>query len=314
MKFAIAAVLAASVAADWNLGHGLGRRVDYGYGGVDARYARSQIKGRGGLTYASGAYGQSRRGGYGARGYGKGYGGYGGYGMGSGISGKNLRDAQYSHGGYVQSIGHRDGRSYTTNWSSAGYGSGKGHGYGHEPYAHGSETVIVRDQRRSSPASTRGKQRVTKYGYKKSGTLDFKGLNGLGGLSGLSGLNGTGVSLSGLSGVKGLQGMNGLSGLNNRLGGIRKLGGVQGLSGVKGLDGLNNNLGMAGLNGVKGLGGLSGLGGIRGVSGDIGLGAGKVGVDQSQGLLGQQRLGGRFGVNYGGNVGYNAGTVGYAPQ
>merc|ERR1712014_320993 len=81
-----------------------------------------------------------------------------------------------------------------------------------------------------------------------------------------------------------------------------------------GLDGLNNNLGMAGLNGVKGLGGLSGLGGIRGVSGDLGLGAGKIGVDQSDNLLGQQRLGGRFGVNYGGNVGYSAGTVGYAPQ
>ena len=205
MKFAIAAVLAATVAASWDLGHGIGlgrrKRIDFGHRGVDARYARSQIKGRGGRTYVSDEFGQSKRGNYGARGYGKGLLGVGKF---NGGYGRGLKDAHYSHGGYVQSIGHKDGRSYTTNWSSAGYGKGKAHGYGHQPYAHGSETIIKKDFRRDSPYSTRGKQRVRKFGYKKSGTLDFKGLNGLGGLSGLSGLNGTGVSLSGLSGVKGL--------------------------------------------------------------------------------------------------------------
>ena len=207
MKFAIAAVLAASVAAIWDHGLGLGlglgkrKRVDYGRRGVDARYARHQIKGRGGKTYVSDEAAQYKRGGYGKSGYGKGLLGLGKY---NGGYGRGHRDVSYSNGGYVQTIGHRDGRSHTTNWSSAGYGKGKPHGYGHQPYAHGSETIIKKEFRKDSPYSTRGKQRVTKYGYKKSGTLDFKGLNGLGGLSGLSGLNGTGVHLSGLSGVKGL--------------------------------------------------------------------------------------------------------------
>ena len=148
MKFAIAAVLAATVAASWDFGHGLGlgkrKRVDFGHSGVDARYARHQIKGRGGLTYVSDEAAQKVRGYGGARGYGKGLHGMGKFGGGYG---RGLRDARYSHGGYVQTIGHRDGRSHTTNWSSAGYGSGKAHGYGHQPYAHGSETVIKKDFR-----------------------------------------------------------------------------------------------------------------------------------------------------------------------
>ena len=125
MKFAIAAVLAATVAASWDFGHGLGlgkrKRVDFGHSGVDARYARSQIKGRGGRTYVSDEAAQYKRGGYGAIGYGKGLLGMGKF---NGGYGRGLRDATYSHGGYVQTIGHRDGRSYTTNWSSAGYGKG----------------------------------------------------------------------------------------------------------------------------------------------------------------------------------------------
>ena len=106
--------------------------------------------------------------------------------------------------------------------------------------------------------------------------------------------------------------MNGLNGLNNRLGGIKTLGGVQGLSGVKGLGGLDNDISFGGLNGVQGLSGLTGLNGIKGASADIGV-QGPVGIDESESILGQDRYSGRFGVNYGGAVGYGAGTVGYKP-
>ena len=109
--------------------------------------------------------------------------------------------------------------------------------------------------------------------------------------------------------------MSGLSGVNNRLGGIQSLGGVQGLSGVRGLGGLDNNLGFGGLNGVQGLNGLTGLNGIKGTQDDIGIGAGAVGISKQDHLgLGQDRYSGRYGVNYGGSVGYKSATIGYAPQ
>ena len=201
MKFAIAILLAAQAAASWG-GVNYGRSYDLGARRADSRYARTSYGGKGGKSYASSSAGQSRRGSYGSGGYGGiGYGtsGYGGKSYGGKSYGVQKHggygDKHYSHGGYVQGYSHDYGRGYTTNWSSAGYGDKNKHGYGYEPYAHGSETVIYQDYEKSSPYSHRSKGKTRRYGYKKSGTIDFKGLSGLNGLGGLGGLNGTGMSL-----------------------------------------------------------------------------------------------------------------------